>query len=115
MNTITASGAAQMIAAGINLSEVFPGGVTIVADGEAVVTPATKPAKVDGRNHAARKHNYDRRIHRFETTERGGLTKAQRRTLAAELRSDLGREYTAEEWDAAVGHFKKALRAGNAR
>lgn len=63
-------------------------------------------AKVDGRNHEARKANYDKRIARRESTPLGGLTKRERQALAAILREELGREFTKAEWSKAVRDYK---------
>jgi hypothetical protein len=88
-NTITQSVALAFIAAGVDLSETFPGGVTIVPDEGTVTAPTVSApkAKVDGRNHAARKHNYEARIARREDPKNAanakGLTKGEKSALYA--------------------------------
>jgi hypothetical protein len=106
--TITQSVATSMIAAGINLAEAFGGAdLTIVADGVPTVeTPAAK----DGRNHAARKHNFEARIARRENTKMGGLTKAERSELykANPGLSAMSATKRAAEWKKIVAAYKAA-------
>lgn len=77
--TYTAAQITALIAAGIDLNEFFAAGVETPAS---PATPVT-PAKVDGRNHAARQHNYEARMARRAKTSLGGLTKAERSDLYA--------------------------------
>lgn len=74
MNTYTDAQIAALVAAGIDLNEFFG---------------AAKPAKEDDRNKEARAHNYQARMTRRENTVRGGLTKAERREIAAANREEL--------------------------
>lgn len=99
--TLSSTAAIKMIAAGIDLNEVFPDGVVISDD---VVTEAAKPAKKDGRNHAARKHNYDARIARRNDKSRkggAGMTKGEKSALYAELVAELGEVPTTAQWNRA--------------
>jgi hypothetical protein len=48
-----------------------------------VVTQPKAEPKADGRNHEARKHNFERRQARRSATKLGGLTKAERSALYA--------------------------------
>lgn len=68
------------------------------------VIAAAKPAKVDGRNHAARKHNHDARIARRQDPARkggAGMTKAEKSALYADLKAQYGRVPTKAEWNRA--------------
>jgi hypothetical protein len=98
--TISSTAAINLIAAGIDLSEVFPNGVVISDD--AVTTPAPKK---DGRNHAARKHNHDARIARRNDSSRkggAGMTKAEKSELYAALIEENGGERpTTAQWNRA--------------
>lgn len=109
--TITTEALANLIAAGVDLSETFPGVNLTVVDGgvaPAQTAPAKAPKK-DGRNLAARAHNAEARLaRRADLSDRRGVTKAERKALAEVLREELGREFTAAEWDEAV----KGLKAG---
>lgn len=94
-NTYTQKQIDALIAAKIDLNEFF---------GATVRTAPAKPAKKDGRNHAARKHNHDARMTRRADSGRkggAGMTKAEKSALYAELRSDLGRVPTKTEWNRA--------------
>lgn len=79
-NTFSQTQINALIAAGIDLNEFF--GATTTEPKAPTAAPA-KPAKVDGRNHAARKHNFEARMVRREETTMGGLTKAERSALYA--------------------------------
>lgn len=109
--TLTTAAVTALVAAGINLEETFPGGLTIVPDNAAAipaetVTPAVTQPKADGRNKAARAHNYERRMDRRANTALGGVTKVERRLLAAILRDELGREFTKDEWADNMAAYK---------
>ena len=72
-------------------------------------TNLTAPAvpaqpKADGRNHAARKHNYEARIARREDPTRkggAGLKKAEKQAIARKLEAENGGSYTTRQWNAA--------------
>lgn len=100
--TLSSTAAIKMIAAGIDLNEVFPDGVVISDD---VVTSTDKPAKADKRNFAARKHNHDARIARREDPSRkggAGMTKGEKSALYAELvEANGGDRPTTAQWNRA--------------
>ena len=80
--------------------------VTALTEGETAVPtkPQPKADRKDGRNKAARQHNHDARIaRRQDPTRKGGagMTKAERRDLAAELRSQGKDPSNARTWNAA--------------
>ena len=105
--TITTTALTALIAAGIDLNEQFPGGLDIVPDtagAVAVTADQPKAEKEDGRNHAARKHNYEARIaRRTDKARKGGagMTKAEKSALYRDLQGELGRVPTVREWNAA--------------
>ena len=107
MNTITADALATFIAAGGQVSDLGP--IMVVAT-EPKAPAVEAKAQVSGQWGEISAHVRDRRMARAEASPRGGLTSKQRKALAAELRSELGREYTAAEWTRACKAFKKAGR-----
>lgn len=94
--TITESDLQAMITAAVTAA------VTQIA---APISLEEKPAaKADGRNKAARAHNYEARIARREDSSRkggAGMTKAEKSALYKSLQADLGRVPTTREWNAA--------------
>jgi len=98
--TLNAVQAKALIAAGIDPLEFL--GLT-----PAETVPA-KPAKEDGRNKAARAHNFERRMARRSATTLGGLTKGERSALYAqhpEL-SAMSKTARAKAWAQIVAEYK---------
>jgi len=69
-----------------------------------VPAKAKKAKKMPKGLKAAKKHCYTARINRAEANPLGGLTKAHRQTLSAELGGS--GNYTAKQWAKAVKKFK---------
>lgn len=101
---ITQKTLTTLISAGIDLNEVYPNGFTVGVE----ETVTAKPVKVDGRNHEARKHNYEARIARRENTVMGGLTKKERSALYAAnpALSTMSATKRAAEWKKIVKAYK---------
>lgn len=110
---ITNSNVVALVAAGVNLSEMFPGGFTVVPDG-AAVPPAVSQPKADRKQPeslvAAKRHCYEARMARRANTKLGGLTKAERSALYAahpEL-STMSATARRKAWNDIVAEFKAA-------
>lgn len=95
--TFTTEQIQTLIAAGIDLNEFF---------GKSA-TPDTPAPKKDGRNKAARKHNYEARMARRQQGGARGLTKGEKSALYASLAVNkrTGKP-TQAAWDGICAEFK---------